>query len=370
MLSKSPILILSVMPGKGHGAEKVLTYFLEGGAERLRHQIVVAAPPDSEVFSIAQEQGYTALEWPSLSAGLRTNLRALTRFLIKDSPDFALIHAWQADAFEAAAGLGALKGVSVCGTIHDSVQAYYGNPTPDLNYHTYRKFIWAHATRSMKSIATPSEATAQDWRINFGVEATGIGNGAPDRQILKRIDRPPFPIQIGFLGCYTGWKGLGTLAPLVKGTRDLPLHWNLYGMIAPELKAYLDHLLTAYGDRVTYHGYQSTDHIFPQLDLVIHPSTRHDPFPTVLLETARAGLPALASNVGGTAEIIADGESGLLFENGDAPTALAKLRRVASNRNLLEMMGTAARTRYLQNFQASMMVARYECFWNQVLQKN
>ena len=57
--------------------------------------------------------------------------------------------------------------------------------------------------------------------------------------------------------------------------------------------------------------------------VVIVPSTRPDPLPTIAIEAAAAGRPVLASNAGGLPEIVADQATGWLVPSADS-VALAK----------------------------------------------
>jgi glycogen(starch) synthase len=64
-------------------------------------------------------------------------------------------------------------------------------------------------------------------------------------------------------------------------------------------------------------------------DFVVLPS-HYDGFPNVLIEAAALGRPVLASRVGGMRDLVADGESALLFEPGDEAGARRALVRAAS----------------------------------------
>jgi glycosyltransferase involved in cell wall biosynthesis len=64
-------------------------------------------------------------------------------------------------------------------------------------------------------------------------------------------------------------------------------------------------------------------------DFVVLPS-HYDGFPNVLIEAAALERPVLASHVGGMRDLVADGESALLFEPGDEAGARRALARAAS----------------------------------------
>src|SRR5258706_3990000 len=64
-------------------------------------------------------------------------------------------------------------------------------------------------------------------------------------------------------------------------------------------------------------------------DFVVLPS-HYDGFPNVLIEAAALARPALASRVGGMRDLVADGESALLFEPGDEHACRRAIARAAA----------------------------------------
>ncbi len=96
-------------------------------------------------------------------------------------------------------------------------------------------------------------------------------------------------------------------------------------------------------DRLIFTGFRpDIEHLLPELSVSVLPS-HSEGLSNVLLESMAAGVPVVASRVGGTPEAIQDGETGLLVAAGD-PRALADaIRRVLSNSDLARRLGTAAR---------------------------
>jgi glycosyltransferase involved in cell wall biosynthesis len=77
------------------------------------------------------------------------------------------------------------------------------------------------------------------------------------------------------------------------------------------------------GDRVVMAGYhEEVFSVLPAADVLLHPS-RHEAFPTTLLEALAAGVPVIASDVGGIPEIVRDGETGLLIAAPPDPEVLS-----------------------------------------------
>jgi len=98
-----------------------------------------------------------------------------------------------------------------------------------------------------------------------------------------------------------------------------------------------------YGDCVVFLGHRGDlPDLLAACDLVVLPSYS-EALPVALIEAAAAGRPAVATRVGGTAEIVEHGVSGLLVPPGD-PFALGEaIAAVLSDRQRLHAFGQAAR---------------------------
>jgi len=94
-------------------------------------------------------------------------------------------------------------------------------------------------------------------------------------------------------------------------------------------------------------------------DLFALPS-RTEAFPNALLEAMAAGLPVVASAVGGIPEIVDDGQTGLLAAAGD-PRALAdRIARLMRDGQLAARLGTAARMVVAARFSFERMVSDFD----------
>lgn len=105
--------------------------------------------------------------------------------------------------------------------------------------------------------------------------------------------------------------------------------------------------------RVSEAGDASPDRIFEEIakaTAVIVPSECPETFGRVVIEAFACGRPVVASRIGALAELVRDGETGLLFEPGDAEDLAAKLIRLLRDDDLRERLGCAGRAEYLAKY--------------------
>jgi glycosyltransferase involved in cell wall biosynthesis len=97
-------------------------------------------------------------------------------------------------------------------------------------------------------------------------------------------------------------------------------------------------------------------------DLFVLPS-RSEAFPNAVLEAMAAGLPIVASAVGGILELIEDDRTGLLVRPDD-PAALAdRICRLMSVPGLASRLGAAARAEAHANYSFDRMIAAFESLY-------
>jgi L-malate glycosyltransferase len=81
--------------------------------------------------------------------------------------------------------------------------------------------------------------------------------------------------------------------------------------------------------------------------------------PLTVLEAMAAGLPVLATQVGGLGEIVQDGETGCLAPPGDDAALAERLLQLAGDSSLRQHMGCRGQERARALFCESVMHARY-----------
>lgn len=85
---------------------------------------------------------------------------------------------------------------------------------------------------------------------------------------------------------------------------------------------------------------------------LVIPSIWYENFPRTIVEAFASGTPVIASRIGALADIVADGETGLLFEPGNAQDMADKLFWALNHPEQMAEMGCKARLKYEAEFTA------------------
>ena len=94
-------------------------------------------------------------------------------------------------------------------------------------------------------------------------------------------------------------------------------------------------------------------------DLMIHPA-KEEPFCIALLEGMRAGLPVVASQVGGIPEVLADGDCGILVQPRSPEAISLAVRKLLAEPERMRRLGQNGRQRWSEQFCYTTMVERVE----------
>ena len=345
------------------GAETMLLYYLEG-LMSAQSEVAVAVAKEGRFANripnrVEQIQIHDNGAF-SISCLRRQIADLLRHHRVKP---FAIIHGWAARDWELAALLGKLIRRPTVGTLHDHPQARFIS--------LRRRFLMRWSARcGLDKVVCVSEAVrlaclAASYQKD---KLQVVRNGLPDRSAV----RPPATttvFRMGFLGAFSERKGLQLLFAIVselsnRTTRpwELDLAGEAKEDAGRELVEQIHQRFSkeSWWPKVHWQGWVKEPRQFLRtLDLLVVPSSEFDPFPTVLLEAGQVGVPVLAANVGGVSEIVADGETGLLFDPDDPRAAAGKVARLMEESEILDKMSERAVMKANQEFSIGKMVAEY-----------
>jgi glycosyltransferase involved in cell wall biosynthesis len=110
------------------------------------------------------------------------------------------------------------------------------------------------------------------------------------------------------------------------------------------------------GDKMIFAGFRTDlERILPCLDLVAHPA-RMEGLGVSLLQAAAAGVPIVASRVGGIPEIVQDGVNGYLIDVGDRRAIMRRMIELLADPEKARRFGLAGRMIARSRFSIDAMV--------------
>lgn len=208
-----------------------------------------------------------------------------------------------------------------------------------------RPITWGAVGNSRPAMARFAEIGYQQSRIFLAAHSTNV---APLWEVAsRRTTRHEGPLRLLVAGRLIPRKGIALLleACVVAQGRGADLELTVAGTGPEEraLRAQADRT----GLRVQWLGFVGQDdmpQVYADADALAFP-TLDDPFGFVLLEAAATALPAITSvHAGATADLVEDGVSGLVVEPRDVKSMATAIERLASDPQMRERLGQAART--------------------------
>lgn len=262
---------------------------------------------------------------------------------------------------------GRLHGARVVHTLHgmpEEIAARVGRPeAPDPPGVSKARLAWlehgylpleAGLTR-LGHVVAPSQAMA-DFMVGHGFPAGRVHviplgiDGAEDAEA-----RSEGALVAGVASNLEYWKGLDVLIDAA-AAMDAPVRLEVFG--GGSLAAELERRARDAAVDARFHGFVPDARArLRELDVLVQPS-RADNSPLAVLEAMAAGVPVVATRVGGIPELIVDGETGVLVEP-ESPAELAEaLDALAASPERRRELGRRGRERARDEFSPERMARR------------
>jgi glycosyltransferase involved in cell wall biosynthesis len=250
--------------------------------------------------------------------------------------------------------------------------------------HPVNRVIYRWVSRTCCRVIGPSDAVMAPL-LDAGIDRAkvqtlynGINLAAFDRSSVDKTklrsdlglanDHQP---AIGLFGQMLSRKGHTTLidaAPTI--LRAFP-DARFFFVGALENPPYQEQLQTMLRERgleaaFTFTGWrEDVPALMASMDLIVVPTLTPEPAALSLMEAMALQRPLIASRTGGTAELVVDGETGLLFAPGDAAALAQLVERLLGDPALATRLGTAGRARMESCFSLDRHLARVEELYQQ-----
>lgn len=342
--------IIQVLHSHGFGGAERHVLLLMQGLRKRGHDLIYAGPRDSWLAEQCLQHG---IEVHHLRMSGMYDVFSYLRLR-------RLVHAWQPDivhghllrgARYAAASAG--DAVAVCTSHATTARKHMGG--------CQHIIAVAHAVRdTLLSAGYPDEKISV---IHNGVPEVPVGNR---EQLRRELGIPADAFAVFNAGRFIYDKGQDLLVAALK---QLPgVLMCLAGDNATTFGKGV-RSSAARNANIRFLGYRSdVQRLLPAFDIYVSAS-RREAFSLALVEAFAAGVPLVATSVGGVPELVNHGVNGLLVANEDVEELAAAIRRLAGDRTTLESLGQEARATYQEHFSCDKMLDHVEVLYRRLLGK-
>ena len=213
--------------------------------------------------------------------------------------------------------------------------------------------------------------------VHCGIDLARYRHVDTPEELRRRHGIAPDAPVIGVVGNVKAWKGQETL---VRATDLLRARFPaIRCVLAGDLSAdqrYVQRLRRICAelgivDNVVFAGFQKNAIDYMRLmDVVVHTSTDPEPFGIVVLEAMSLAKPLVATTIGGPAEIVINGVTGLLVEPGRPEELARAVTTLLSDRERAAEMGRRGLERLRDQFTLEKNVAATLAVYERVLERN
>lgn len=317
------------------------------------------------------DRGIAFRSLPHLGRALRVSddARALAEIrgaLAELGPDLVSTHAAKAGFLGRIAARS--LGIPAIFTAHgwaftDGVHARRARP-----YRWVERFT-ARFARRIITVSEYDRRLAMHHRVAMPHKLVTVHNGVLDVPAALRASPGRSPVRLVMVARFEEQKDHATLFRALAGLREQPWPWQLEligdGPLFSEAVALAQRL--GITPRIQFLGFRRDVMrrlAEAQVFLLI---TNWEGFPRSILEAMRAGLPVVASDVGGNGESVVHGETGFLVPRGDAAALRDALARLLADPDLRARMGSRGRRRFEERFTLERMCEKTFAVYRDVM---
>ena len=279
---------------------------------------------------------------------IRTALREI-------GPDLVSLHSSKAGILGRLGAVG--LGVPVLFTAHGWG---FSSSTNSLTRRTFRLMERAMAPLADRIIAV-SEADrelALKYRLATPSQVVAVHNGMPDVPPTLRARPADEPPHLVMVARFAPPKDHTLLVEALSDLQELDWHLSFVGdgPQEPEIRALVQR--RGLEARISFLGFRKDVAELLAAAQAFILVSRSEAFPRSILEATRAGLPTIASDVGGIRESVLTERTGFVVPGGDREALREHLRVLLREPTLRSTMGDQARDLYEAKFTFDRMLAR------------
>lgn len=288
---------------------------------------------------------------------------SLRRHIRRLAPDLISCHTAKAGLVGRVAAV--LEGVPSVFTAH-GWQFAEGIPAWQKVIVLALEFVLARLTRRLITVSGYDRSLALKYRLATPSKVVLVHNGMPWLDASPREPGVADAIRLVMVARFQEQKDHGTLLRSLEPLDDLPWTLELIGD-GPD-KAHWESWVSKRGwsHRVRFSGQVLDVPARIQAADVFVLASLWEGFPRSILEAMRAGLPVIASDVGGVREAVT-AETGIVVPPRDVSALQGALGELIADASRRRALGAAGRLRYEQEFTFDAMLSKTLSVWSAAL---
>jgi glycosyltransferase involved in cell wall biosynthesis len=196
-------------------------------------------------------------------------------------------------------------------------------------------------------LVAPSASMAEEYRrLGAPPDRLRVSDyGFAPQPRVTRAAQPGRPLRAAYMGTLVWHKGVHVILDALRLLPHDAIDVTIFGepRVSPDYVSELQR--QAAGRAVRFAGaFDEAERpaLLASVDVIIVPSLWLENSPLVIHEAFMAGVPVIASRIGGITGLVDDGVNGLLVEAGSAAALAAALRKVSEDPALLQRMSAHA----------------------------
>ncbi len=232
----------------------------------------------------------------------------------------------------------------------------------------FNRRILACSNRAKESHVVMDPFSRKKYKTIYnGIDVARYSSFGDTRALRAELGLPEGTPVVGIIGSLIALKGHATflrMAELVAGERtDVRFLIVGEGPLRQDLEAQARAL--GLSDRVIFAGvHRDIPEILSLMDVFVLSSTS-EAHPLTILEAMAAGKPVVATDVGGNAESVVDGETGFIVPSEDGEKLFERVKRLLDDPALAQRMGRRGFERVSQEFTVERMVSQTEAVYEE-----
>ncbi len=358
--------ILHTESSCGWGGQEIRTLTESEGMIARGHQVTIACPSNSNIYSAAKERGINTVALP-INKKRPAALLAMLRFLSANQFDVINTHSSTDSWLVSVALAWRSSRPGIVRTRHLST-AVHNKKTTQWLYQKGNDFIATTGEKLRQTLHSENGVALNKMQsVPTGIDENRFVLPQDKKQIQAELALPEGKTIIGILATIRSWKGHEYLVEAVAALHRQDCHILVVGdgPFRPTLEAKIKEL--GLDGQVTLVGNQ--DNVVPWLqamDLFCLPSYGNEGVPQGIMQAMLCGLPIISTDVGSILEVLHHEKNGYCVDTKDSKSLAIAIEKLLDNPSLREEFGAYSYKHASANCTMTKMVDEMEAIFQKV----